>query len=115
MTQDNQNSHDLRFKLSTSDLLNPSPAIAPTVEDNRLTQARVRLWIPKNYHREPVLSHLISDHGITVNITEAPCSSNVREDRWFSLELRGRAKQIKSALAYLDKNKIKLQHSPAAQ
>lgn len=107
MTQDNQSNRDIPFKLCTKNML-LSSAIAPFTEDNRLTQAQIKLWIPKNYHREPILSHLISDHGITVNITAAPCSGNLREDRWFSLELRGKAKQIRSALAYLDKNKMQL-------
>jgi NIL domain len=114
MTQDNQSSRDIPIKLCTQNTLNLPPAIASFSEDNRLTQAQIKLWIPQNYHREPILSHLISDHGITVNITAAPCTSNLRDDRWFSLELRGKAKQIRSALAYLDKNKLQLfQGSPA--
>jgi NIL domain len=32
---------------------------------------RISIWIPKHYHKEPVLSRLTSDHHLTVNITEA--------------------------------------------
>jgi NIL domain len=110
MTHNNQSSRDREARMCTPNILNLSSAIAPSTDDNRLTQAQIKLWIPKNYHREPILSHLISDHGITVNITAAPCSGSLRDDRWFSLELRGKAKQIRSALAYLDDNKSAVPH-----
>ena len=42
-----------------------------------LTQKRIRVRIPRNYHQEPVISRLVSDFGLTVNITKlmrkAPC------------------------------------------
>jgi ABC-type methionine transport system ATPase subunit len=108
MTEDKQSSQDIPMTLCNQSKLNLSSIPPSSNEDNHLTQAQIKLWIPKNYHREPILSHLISDHGITVNITGAPCSNNLRDDRWFLLELRGKAKQIRSALAYLDKNKLQM-------
>ena len=71
-------------------------------DDSRPTQTRVRIRIPKNYHDEPVLSRLISHHGLTVNITGALLGANARDDGWFDLELRGTREQIRSALLYFN-------------
>ena len=69
---------------------------------NRLTQTRIKIHIPKDLHEEPVISRLVSEHGVTVNIAAALLGANVRDDGWFDLELRGTASQIQSALTYLD-------------
>ena len=71
-------------------------------DDRRPTQTRVRVRIPKNYHDEPVISRLISHHGLTVNITAALLGANARDDGWFELELRGHSEQIHSALLYFN-------------
>lgn len=39
--------------------------------DNTLTNKRIRLRIPKDYHQEPVISRLVSEYGLTVNIAAA--------------------------------------------
>jgi ABC-type methionine transport system ATPase subunit len=70
--------------------------------NNRPTQTRIRIRIPKGYHEEPVISRLVSQYGVTVNIAAALLSANAREDGWFDLELRGTNLQIQSALTYLD-------------
>jgi hypothetical protein len=85
------------------DLTNKVVATATLANDNDLIQARIQLKICQNYHKEPVIAHLISEHPITVNITAAPPVETPREDRWFSLELWGKAKHIRDALAYLDR------------
>jgi len=69
---------------------------------NRPTQTRIKIRIPKNLHDEPVISRLISQYGITVNIAAALLSANHRDDGWFDLELRGTKTQIGSALTYLN-------------
>ena len=69
---------------------------------DRLTQTRIRVRISKNLHEEPVISRLVSHHGLTVNITAALLSANARDDGWFDLELQGKSSQIQSALTYLD-------------
>jgi hypothetical protein len=56
-------------------------------DDQRRTQTRIRVRIPKRYQQEPVISNLISDHGLTVNISAALLSANAREDGWFDLHL----------------------------
>lgn len=79
------------------------PSVPATrTEANRYTRTRVRVRIPKDLHEEPVISRLVSHHGVTVNITAALLSANARDDGWFDLELRGTSQQIQSALLYLN-------------
>lgn len=76
--------------------------------DNRPTKTRVRIRIPKEYHQEPVISRLVSHHGVTVNIAAALLGSNARDDGWFDLELSGTNRQIQSALIYLDEMDLEI-------
>ncbi|MFN6563151.1 MAG: NIL domain-containing protein [Nostoc sp. ChiSLP01] len=69
--------------------------------DNTTTNKRIRLRIPKDYHQEPVISRLVSDYNLTVNITAAILGANAVGDGWFDLELKGTEAQIQSGLAYL--------------
>ncbi|MBD2612955.1 MAG: NIL domain-containing protein [Nostoc sp. ZfuVER08] len=69
--------------------------------DNTPTNKRIRLRIPKDYHQEPVISRLVSDYNLTVNITAAILGANAVGDGWFDLELKGTEAQIHSALTYL--------------
>lgn len=75
---------------------------------NRPTRTRIRLRIPKEYNDEPVISRLVSHHGLTVNITAALLGANARDDGWFDLELRGTNPQIQSALTYLDEMDLEI-------
>ena len=70
-------------------------------EDNRNAQKRIRLRIPKQYHQEPVISKLISDYNLKVNITAALLGANGNGDGWFDLDLQGQNKRIQEALIYL--------------
>lgn len=79
--------------LSISEFSSPS---------GRPTTTRIKVRIPKQLREEPVISHLISQHKLTVNIAAALLSSNGRDDGWFDLELRGTTQQIQNALIYLN-------------
>ena len=70
--------------------------------DTRQTQTRIRIRVPKEYHQEPVISNLISEYGLTVNFKAALLGVKTLDDGWFDLELNGTAKQIESALFYLN-------------
>ena len=70
--------------------------------DNTFTNKRIRLRIPQEYHQEPVISRLVSDYGLTVNISAAILGSNAIGDGWFDLDLQGTPAQIDSALVYLN-------------
>lgn len=94
------------------DTLKPfHPASEPQhVDDARPTQTRLRLCIPKQYSQEPIISRLITQHNLTINITAALLSANAREAGWFDLELRGSSAQIRSALIYLNDLDLKIWH-----
>lgn len=83
-------------------------------DDNRLTQIRIRLRIPKDYHQEPVISRLISQHGVTVNIAAALLSANARDDGWFDLQLKGTPQQISSALIYINDLDLEVWHDSSS-
>lgn len=76
--------------------------MATQTNDNRLTQKRIRLRIPKQYHQEPIISRLISDYGLTINITAAILGANAIGDGWFDLELQGTQVHLENALIYLN-------------
>lgn len=71
------------------------------LNDQRSTHQLIRVRIPKNYHQEPVISRLISNYQLTVNITAAVLGSNANGDGWFALELHGTEAHIQQALTYL--------------
>jgi hypothetical protein len=85
------------------------------VDDRRPTQTRIRVRIPKNYYQEPIISRLISHHGLTVNIAAALLGANARDDGWFDLELRGSQEQIQSGLIYLDELDLEIWHDSTEQ
>ena len=86
-----------------------SPELAEAAPDNSVLKARersqipcrIRVRIPKGYHQEPVISHLVSDYSLQVNIIGAILGQNAKEDGWFDLLLKGTSQQINSALIYL--------------
>lgn len=69
--------------------------------DNQLLQKRIRITIPKHYHQEPVISQLVSNYNLTVNITAATLGANANGDGWFDLDLQGTNAEIESAMTYL--------------
>jgi ABC-type methionine transport system ATPase subunit len=92
-----------------------SPTSTGVEVDHRPTQTRIRMRIPKTYHQEPVISRLVSDYGLTVNITAALLGANARDDGWFDLELNGSVQQINSALTYLDELDLEVWRGPDNQ
>lgn len=79
----------------------PGLSEASATEQNRRTEARIRIRVPKSYLQEPVISHLVSQHELTVNILAALLGSNAKDDGWFDLHLQGTSEQIRSGLLYL--------------
>ncbi|MCG6134683.1 MAG: NIL domain-containing protein [Nostoc sp. LLA-1] len=71
------------------------------VTDNQIIHKQIRLRIPRNFHQEPVISRLVSDYGLTINITAAILGANAVGDGWFELDLQGTAAQIDDAINYL--------------
>lgn len=96
---------------SSFEQIHPSQNPAETstaVSDNRPTQTRIRIKIPQRYHQEPVISRLISDHKLTVNLNQALLGANSSNDGWFDLDLQGSNRQIQSALIYLAEMDIEI-------
>ncbi|MBD2359053.1 NIL domain-containing protein [Tolypothrix sp. FACHB-123] len=60
-----------------------------------------RIAVPQKYHRQPVISRLVSRYGLTVNITAASLVSDSESDGWFDLELSGNPQHLTNSLSYL--------------
>lgn len=63
--------------------------------------------VPERFHREPVISHLVSNFGLVVNITAAVLGEN-QADGWFSLELEGTEAQINQGILYLQERELEI-------
>jgi ABC-type methionine transport system ATPase subunit len=80
----------------------PTPDSLSSTDDQRRTRTRIRVKIPKQYHQEPVISTLISQYELTINIKAALLGANPQEDGWFDLDLEGTACQLQNALIYIN-------------
>jgi ABC-type methionine transport system ATPase subunit len=78
------------------------PELSEPHDDHRHTQTRIRIRIPQQYHQEPVISNLITQHQLTVTITAALLGANAEGDGWFDLQLQGSTAQIRAALLYIN-------------
>ncbi|BDI19324.1 hypothetical protein ANSO36C_51260 [Nostoc cf. commune SO-36] len=71
------------------------------VADNQIIHKQIRLRIPRNFHQEPVISRLVSEYGLTINITAVILGANAVGDGWFDLNLQGTTAQIDAAINHL--------------
>lgn len=110
-----QNSNDSPSEQFNTTGLSKEADFQNSTYDNRLTQIRILVSIPKDYHQEPVISRLISQHGVTVNIAAALLTANARDDGWFDLELKGTPQQISSALIYINDLDLEVWHDSSSQ
>ncbi|MDZ8055438.1 MAG: NIL domain-containing protein [Aulosira sp. ZfuVER01] len=78
------------------------------VTDNQIVHKQIRLRIPRNFHQEPVISRLVSDYGLTINITAAILGANAVGDGWFDLELQGTTAQIDRAINHLQEIELEI-------
>lgn len=78
-----------------------------------LNRVRLRLEIPAFYQQEPILSRLISDFDLVVNITGAMLSQNVNGS-YCNLEIRGTPERINRGLMYLKSLNIRMLGRPNA-
>jgi ABC-type methionine transport system ATPase subunit len=75
---------------------------------NILINKRIRMRITQNHHQEPVISRLVSEYGLTVNIKAAILGQNAVGDGWFDLDLQGTETQIQNGLNYLQELKLQV-------
>jgi hypothetical protein len=69
---------------------------------NRLTSKRIRLRIPREFHQEPIISRLVLETGLSINISAAILGGNGVGDGWFDLDLQGTVTQIQQGISYLN-------------
>ncbi len=67
------------------------------------TPVQSRIRVPRHYHRQPVISRLISRYGLTVNIKAASLAVDSDRDGWFDIELQGNPEQVINSLSYLQR------------
>ncbi|MFN6473971.1 MAG: NIL domain-containing protein [Nostoc sp. SerVER01] len=60
-----------------------------------------RILVPGRYHRQPVISRLVSRYDLTVNIKAASLTLDSDSDGWFDLELSGNPQKLTNSLSYL--------------
>lgn len=60
-----------------------------------------RILVPQLYHRQPVISRLVSRYGLTVNIKAASLVPGTDSEGWFDLDLLGKPQQVTNGLSYL--------------
>ena len=76
--------------------------------ENTLINKRIRVRIPQDHHQEPVISRLVSEYGLTVNIKAAILGQDAVGDGWFDLDLQGTEAQIQNGLTYLQELKLQV-------
>jgi len=76
------------------------------------TKTRIKIQIPQNYQKEPVVSRLTSEYGLTFNITKAMLGSDRQSPAVLDLEIFGTPEQIQQAIAYLLKLQVKIWRKP---
>ena len=76
--------------------------------ENTLINKRIRVRITQDHHQEPVISRLVSEYGLTVNIKAAILGQNAVGDGWFDLDIQGTETQIENGLTYLRELKLQI-------
>ncbi|MFB2771194.1 NIL domain-containing protein [Pelatocladus sp. BLCC-F211] len=69
----------------------------------KIPPVHVRIRVPQHYHRQPVISRLISRYNLTVNIKAASLTVDIDSCGWFDLELQGNPEQVINSLSYLQR------------
>jgi hypothetical protein len=82
------------------------------MHDEQLVKMRIQIWIPREYHQEPILSRLMVEFGLLVNITGAKLGPDTDGHGWFDLELNGKPSQIQKGLSYLRELDLKISGKP---
>ncbi|ARV57247.1 NIL domain-containing protein [Nostocales cyanobacterium HT-58-2] len=70
--------------------------------------SHIHIRIPQHYHRQPVVSRLISRYDLTINIAAALLEPHTEDDGWFNLEIQGIRPQVEAALDYLQELNIEI-------
>ncbi len=68
----------------------------------------IRIRVPQQYLRQPVVSRLISRYNLIINITAAFLEPHTAKDGWFNLEIQGSSQQIEAGFAYLETLQVEI-------
>lgn len=77
-----------------------------------LNRIRLRLDIPSFYDREPILSRLVSDFNLVVNITRAKLGKGSTHESYCDIEIKGTPQQINQGLIYLKSLNLRMIGKP---
>lgn len=73
-----------------------------------IVEKTVRIQIPKSLHEIPIISNLITDYGVVVNIRGAILDQKATGGGWFDLLLKGESNQVERAVAYLKETGVEI-------
>ena len=73
-----------------------------------LSSLRLRLRIPPEHVQQPILSELIRNFPVQLNIRAAMLASSGQEGGWFDVQLDGDDATLKAALAQLKAQGVEL-------
>jgi|YNPBryBLVA2012_1023415.scaffolds.fasta_scaffold07476_2 hypothetical protein len=79
----------------------PTPAPVTPATNGGVQRSHIHVRIPKAACDVPILSGLVSGHGLVVNLRGGLLSPSHEDDGWFDLDVQGTAAQIQSGLDYL--------------
>ena len=71
------------------------------ISENTLSEKRLRIKVPKSLHEVPIISNLITDYGLVVNIRGAILDQKATDGGWFDLLLKGDLNQVQQSVDYL--------------
>jgi ABC-type methionine transport system ATPase subunit len=61
----------------------------------------VRIKVPKTLHEIPIISNLVREYDLTINIRGAILDQKATDGGWFDLNLKGGVIQVEDAVNYL--------------
>lgn len=79
-----------------------------------ITCLRLELRIPAHYHQEPILSYLVSQYKLTINIIAANLQAQTQKQGYLVIELQGSPSQLNKALSYLRSLQMEIIGKPNA-
>lgn len=77
------------------------PGVSTVADINQSVRLRIKLSIPQQSQQTAVLSQLVTDYGLSVNILCTVLDAD-HQPKQFDLELRGTIAQVNDGLSYLE-------------
>lgn len=72
------------------------------IANHNTIRLKLKLGIFKRYQHKPIISELVSNFGLTVNIVSALLADDIYDDGLFELEIWGELEQVYLSLRYLE-------------